>query len=311
MKKVSLILFLAIINFTLFAQNNDRSSTFAGTYYNESFGQNAPKVADKDEKGDVKRDRLGNIVYKEATKDHFGNAVGNQNDLAKDGAFEGQTILVIQLYDGRTYNDGFDFELPKKALKEKGFNVVRYIGYPPSADSLKKDLEKSCQLWVISDNVRKLNDDHLKVIKDYWNAGNGLYIWGDNDPYYADANALATYLFGGSMLGNLYGAQEVGLQDSNRTDGVGLVRRHLITTGLEHVYEGITIATIQPNQELTPIIYGSEGNLVTAVFDQNGKRCILDGGFTRLYVGWQTAGTARYVKNAAAWLMNLENKKFN
>ena len=86
----------------------------------------------------------------------------------------------------------------------------------------------------------------------------------------------------------------------------GLLPRHLLTTGLEFIYEGITIATIQPNQTLTPLIYGSAGNLVTAVYDRNGKRAILDGGFTRLFLKWDTAGTGRYVKNAAAWLVNVE-----
>ena len=37
-----------------------------------------------------------------------------------------------------------------------------------------------------------------------------------------------------------------------------------------------------------------------------GKRAILDGGFTRLYYKWDTAGTGRYVKNAASWLVNAE-----
>jgi hypothetical protein len=81
----------------------------------------------------------------------------------------------------------------------------------------------------------------------------------------------------------------------------------LVTTGLETVYEGITIATISENESLQPLIYGSEGNLVTAVYEKNGKRAILDGGFTRLYYKWETAGTDRYVKNAAAWLVNMEN----
>ena len=81
---------------------------------------------------------------------------------------------------------------------------------------------------------------------------------------------------------------------------------HLITTGLQQIYEGITIATIQDNQNLKPLIYNSEGNVVAAYYEQNGKRAILDGGFTRLYVSWDEAGTGRYVKNAAAWLVNYE-----
>ena len=55
-----------------------------------------------------------------------------------------------------------------------------------------------------------------------------------------------------------------------------------------------------------PLIYGSADNLVAAFYDHGGKRAILDGGFTRLYLKWDTAGTARYVKNSAAWLANSE-----
>jgi hypothetical protein len=85
-----------------------------------------------------------------------------------------------------------------------------------------------------------------------------------------------------------------------------VTRGHLLTTGLEYLYEGITIATIAPTKDLTPILYGSANNLVTAVYEKDGKRAVLDGGFTRLYNKWDTAGTGRYVKNAAAWLANAE-----
>lgn len=36
---------------------------------------------------------------------------------------------------------------------------------------------------------------------------------------------------------------------------------------------------------------------------------MIDGGFTRLAVSWDDAGTARFVKNAAAWLVNAERFK--
>ena len=54
------------------------------------------------------------------------------------------------------------------------------------------------------------------------------------------------------------------------------------------------------------LLYGSSGNLVTAIYSERGRRAILDGGFTRLFIDWDTAGTGRYVKNAAAWLTNYE-----
>lgn len=275
----------------------------AAAQYTQAAGQNAPSVAVEREVRDSATGRVRReIVREEAPKDGYGNARGSNFDLAVDGAFDGQTISVIQLYvDG-----AFDFALPKAALKEKGFSVYRWVGHAPSPKELEKALEKSNQLWIISGSERHLNDAHAKVIKRFFDAGHGVYIWGDNEPYYADANFIAEKLFGAKMLGNLNGDQTVGLD--KKVDGVrsGLRRKHLLSTGLEYIYEGITIATLQPNDALEPLIYGSAGNLVAAYYDRGGRRAILDGGFTRLYVKWDTAGTGRYVKNAAAWLANAE-----
>jgi len=271
-------------------------STFsvqAQKVYNRSKGQNAVYA-------DVKDEVSGEMKKVKVDADHHGNAEGNQYDLAVDGAFEGETVAVLHLYTG----EGFDFSLPKAALKEKGFSVYRWINNPPSADELERKLKKACQLWIISSNVRKLNESHLKVIKKFFDSGKGVYIWGDNQPYYADANYVSEHLLGVSMLGNLPGNEVVGL--NNKSKKTGLAPGHLITTGLEYVYEGITIATIEDNVSLTPLIYGHESNLVTATYERNGKRAILDGGFTRLYIAWDNAGTGRYVKNAAAWLVNYE-----
>jgi hypothetical protein len=41
------------------------------------------------------------------------------------------------------------------------------------------------------------------VIKKFFDAGHGVYIWGDNKPYYANANYVAEALLGTKMLGNL------------------------------------------------------------------------------------------------------------
>jgi hypothetical protein len=82
---------------------------------------------------------------------------------------------------------------------------------------------------------------------------------------------------------------------------------HLITTGLENVFEGITISTVHdPNNVMTPLIWSTDGNVVTSILDDQQHRLIIDGGFTRLYCNWDSAGTGRYIKNAAAWLVNVE-----
>jgi hypothetical protein len=273
----------------------------AHAQYNSGAGVSAPAAAPttvETRSADGKVER--HVEYKAAPRDGYGNAVGHQYDLAVDGAFRGQTVTVIQLYTG----EGFDFSLPKAALAEKGLSVYRFINAPPTPAALAAALKKSCQLWIISGMERQLTDAHVKVIKDYFDQGHGVYIWGDNEPFYGDANAVAKALFGAEMLGNLPGAQTVGLQQKGAHKGI--LPNHKLSTGLEHLFEGVTIATIQPNQTLQPLVYGSAGNLVTAFYDRNAKRAILDGGFTRLYLSWDDAGTARYVKNAAAWLVNAE-----
>ncbi len=289
--RAALFLVLAGLSLPAFAQ------------YSKFAGMNAPAAprteSYRDDKTGETKQRVVEVPLS-VPKDGYGNANGNQFDLAVDGAFDGQTIAVLQLYTG----EGFDFSLPKAALKEKGFSIYRWQNAPPSPEVLEASLQKACQLWVISDSTRKLNAKHLAVIKRFFDAGHGVYIWGDNEPYYADANAVGEALLGVKMLGNVPGDVTVPLQ--KEANKVGVLRRHLLTTGLEYLYEGITIATIQPNPVLSPLLYGSANNWVAGFYERDGRRAIFDGGFTRLYYKWDTAGTARYVKNSAAWLVNAE-----
>lgn len=244
------------------------------------------------------------VVYQEQkvqNTDTHGNASGNQYDLAVDGAFEGQTIVVLHLYTG----EGFDFEKPKAALAEKGFSVYRYINFPPSPKELEESLSKACQLWIISTNTQLLNDEHAEVIKKFFYSGKGVYLWGDNDPYHADANFIAQKLIGVTMSGYYQGDKNVTFKSDSTN--CGMLKDHLITTGLEYVYEGITISKMNdPEGKLKPLIWSTDGNVVSAIYEDQGQRLIIDGGSTRLFYSWDNAGTGRYVKNAAAWLVNYE-----
>lgn len=274
---------------------------FSFSQYNKCAAQNViTETVEETFYDATKQKEARRTVERPVTADSYGNPQGNQYDLAVDGAFEGQTIAVLHLYTG----EGFDFELPKNALKEKGFSVYRWINNPPDIKAFQEGLDKACQLWIISDSYSKLSTEHVAAIKTFFDAGKGVYIWGDNQPYYADANVVAKALIGVEMKGNTMGAQVVNLQTENKK--VGLIPNHLISTGIQNIYEGITIATLDDHQDLTPLIYGSANNLVTAAYEKNGKRLIIDGGFTRLYVNWDSAGTGRYVKNVAAWLVNYE-----
>ena len=271
----------------------------AWAQYNRTAGKSAPaatvesvRVVDR-ESGDVRFEER----QVEVKEDSYGNAAGSQYDLAVDGAFVGQTIVVVQLFN-------FDFSRPKAALEKKGFSVYRFTGAPEPAE-LEKALKKANQFWLVSDCYgQRLDKRHVKVIQKFFDAGHGVYIWGDNDPCYADANFVASRMFDTKMEGDLPGDQVVTFR--TKYNQSGLLQDHLLSTGVENMYEGVTIATIQENDVLTPFLWGSAGNLVAAFYDRNGKRAILDGGFTRLYYKWDTAGTDRYVTNAAAWLANYE-----
>lgn len=279
------------------------TGTYSYSQYNSCAGQSEVKERVQVTKTDSETGKkyIVEEVREVKNKDGHGNAQGNQYDLAVDGAFEGQTIVVLQLFGSHDY-----FDSPKVALKEKGFSLYRYEGAPPSPKELKIALDKACQFWLLSYTSNQLTKEHLEVIKNFFDSGKGVYIWGDNDPLNTEANLLSNYLVGAELSGDYYGDQKITFKEFD-TQG-GMKKDHLITTGLEYIYEGITISHVTDlNQQLTPLIYSSDGRVVTAVYERDGKRLIIDGGFTRLHSSkWNTAGTGRYVKNAAAWLVNYE-----
>ncbi|SVC17368.1 uncharacterized protein METZ01_LOCUS270222, partial [marine metagenome] len=205
----------------------------------------------------------------------------------------------------------------EEALREKGFEVqcwsCHFGNDIPTPEMMISELETACQFWLISNQTRCLSAGHEKVIVDFYNSGKGVFIWGDNHPYYQDANPVLVSLFGQdsqiSMSGDLPGEQVVHECKLSGRTRVGFLQ-HEITTGLEHLFEGSTVATIHDEYEkMSPLMWGSAGNLITAYYDREQKRAIVDSAFTRLYVNWDDAGTARFVKNAAAWLVNWGSQK--
>ena len=239
----------------------------------------------------------------DAIKDKYGNPQGSEYDLAEDGSLNGYKIVVLNLC-----KECF-FDKPAEALKKKGFTIEEYKKLPSLA-MLKQALGgDNTQLWVISDLVTHMSQDYVKLVIDYFNSGHGVYIWGDNDPFYQDANQILGRAFGTSMNGDSMGDTVLGIQTVDR--GKGIIPNHPITTGIVTFYEGITIAEVSTGKMLKPLIYGSNGKVVTAYYDENYKRALVDGGFTRLYYKWDSAGTDRYIVNAAAWLANIERFGYN
>jgi hypothetical protein len=248
---------------------------------------------------DLFTEYAGQTHIEGAETDKHGNASGTGYDLGRDGAFEGHTVHVLHFY-----TSGFDFSLPHAAFRRKGFAVERKTS-PGTPEELHDWLAEARQLWLISDSGAKLKPRHLEVIAEYWRRGGALYVWGDNQPYYADANAVLATLFGQDlhMKGDTPGGKVVKEID----DKQGFYP-HLVTTGLAHLFEGITVASLDravvERYGFVPLLYGSAGNLITAVRDATPScgAVMVDTAFTRLYCQWDEAGSARYVCNAACFL---------
>ena len=254
-----------------------------------------------------------------AKLDRHGNPLGEQYDLAKRNGFKGFRVVIVCGYSGfaRDREDGRKlYAGPVTALRGKGFEVItihredyQYFNNDKmiNARALEKQLTPNTQLWIISDSVRIFGDDAIGVVEQFYKGGGGLYLWGDNTPFHVDANLISQRLFGLTMHGDYIGKHVLGVKD--RTSAGGIIPGHPISTGLAHFYEGITIAALQTNREVLPLVYSSDGNVVTAYSESNNSRLLLDGGFTRLYCSWEDAGTGRFVTNCAAWLANAKDDR--
>jgi hypothetical protein len=243
---------------------------------------------------------------KSIKRDKFNNVAGPEYDLSPDNAFAGQCIVVLQLYTG----EGFTFASPKAALEKKGFKVNLFTSLPTVPDFLSA-IKVCCQLWIISGSSLTLNDDYMPHIKKLVERKKGLFLWGDNDPFNADAEFVLAHLEQTDKItlkGNYVGDKL--LSEVSSSDEVGFTP-HLVLTGIESIYEGITISAVRgPTSQFRPLMRSSDGQVVTALHGKQHQRILIDGGYTRLCEDkWaRTAGTSRFVTNAACWLYNFEGR---
>ena len=234
--------------------------------------------------------------------DMFGNPLGSEYDLAKDGAFKGYKVVIVSLCS--TWVNKTSLRPVIDALQKKGFSVLIFTE-KFTLQELKNVLDdNNSQLWLIADQTGHLSEEHYEFICDFFQRGRGLYIWSDNAPFFVDTNIIISRLFHTEMKGDYLGRKVLTIQKAKKEPGI--IKDHLITTGVQSFYEGSTISNVRIDGGLKPLVYSSDGLIVTAYYDSDDKRCLVDGGFTRLYAEWDSAGTDRFVVNCAAWLANLE-----
>lgn len=113
------------------------------------------------------------------TKDNNGNSMDLDRDLLRDGGLSGSKLALLTLYHGK------DMELN---LLTKSLNDVEIIPktFMSFTEELENTLHEYCQLWIISGSEVTLSIQDIEHIIKFWQDGNGVYIWGDNDPWYSE-----------------------------------------------------------------------------------------------------------------------------
>ncbi|CAF0801248.1 unnamed protein product [Adineta steineri] len=242
--------------------------------------------------------------------DRFGNATGREYDLGRDGAFMGFNILIAQFYWDSQFNDTA-IQVPIDELKKKGFQVKHIKTEDECITELASNRYQIT--WIISGINQIQNPKFISSLIAFHSAGGAIFLFADNTPGVYHASEFLKTKFGITVDGNYHGGQTMTYKEDGHR-GKGNFGQHEIFTGITSLFEGITIShpvysTTASREIFIPIATASDGNTSIATYDPpststEGRLC-LDCGFTKLYVNWDSAGTARYIVNATCWLLGI------
>jgi hypothetical protein len=273
------------------------------------------KDKDKDEKEYPKTDPLKFL-------DKFGNPQGGDLGLSKDGEFKGKKILVWGNLKGEHHQIFKDVNPMWQALRKRGFAVQLADG-----DFPRDILPEFDQFWLFSyDQPDNLKEADMKALDKFATAGKGVYLLTDNEPYTVQVNLMAKRWFDAEIKGNYHGTQigfikarklsEAVLAKFNGTFAIA-EEDHPLLTGVNFIYEGITISHFAETKKLRVVMRGSDGKTLVGVSNVPGMRVVLDCGYTRYFFDEKnpdtsfinaTAGTLRFGENVAAFLQGKEKR---
>ena len=233
--------------------------------------------------------------------DEYGNPMNREYDLGRDGAFAGYRILI-----GQFYTSG-DMSAPIAALKMKGFHVDNFKNEFEFISKLQSNTYQIA--WVISASSIE-SSAFVSALLDFHSSGGAIFLFADNIPYICHASEFLHRKFGIVLTGNHPGNKTLRFRDNGHLNA-GYFGQHEIFTGIQNLFEGVTICHpvyLKPRNQ-TPMITvatATDGNPCIALFDppidsSEGRLC-LDCGFTKLFINWNSAGTARFIVNVSCWL---------
>jgi len=141
-------------------------------------------------------------------------------------------------------------------------------------------------------------------------SGRGICLWTDNVPYVETGATWAKAEFEVGFVGDYLGQQTLVVGEAKSKGQFG---RHLLTSGVTTLFEGITICHPTNTNKSDVLATASDGNPCITYVDHpripaKQGRIVFDCGCTKLYNNWDTAGTGRYVRNLAVWLLALDHR---
>ena len=208
-------------------------------------------------------------------EDLFNKDINEKTDLMKNNSMVGIKILILNFYGNM---DGDPSIKLAETLVEKAcaFEILTNVPL-----DFHQRLFQSNILILISGYQPKLSEENITSILTFYDMGNSLYIFGDNAPFFVDANRITEKKFHLKLVGNDYGDQIISKVNINNAGlKTGFDENCPLFHGLQTLYEGVTLShvvdlegkSIRSREEYNgfkSVLWGTQNNVICAVLGYN------------------------------------------
>jgi hypothetical protein len=209
-------------------------------------------------------------------------------------------------------------------LLELGLSQLPASAVPSGFTPAEYRLIVRATLDCVLSPTHPLDERSLRAVVDFVKAGKGLCLLAEDEPFTVEANELARRLFGVGVSGNYIADKVAAVRgrgitaaDAKRFGATFEADDHPLLTGVNFLFEGITVSHVGPTDKLDVALRASDGKPLVVASKVPGVRVVIDCGFTRYCHGptertsyiRKTAGTVRLAQNIAAFLAGKDAPK--
>jgi hypothetical protein len=219
------------------------------------------------------------------------------------------------------------FELPAGVPPEAVIAAVDFLPaseIPSGLTAAEYKFIVQATLDMSLSRVHPLNEQAYKAIEKFIQAGKGVCLLSDDEPFVVESNELAKRLYAVAVKGNYIADKIAYVRERNLTPdeirkfkGQYEVADHPLLTGVNFLYEGITISNVGKSDKLEVALKASDGQPLIAISNVPGQRVVIDCAFTQFCHGptertsyiLKSAGAIQLAQNIAAYLEGKDGKK--